>query len=72
MVRVVNDQPRIDEEDVPISDRVQLIHAQLAIARAILWEAQARQLNAEERFAVAQLGRALAELTDAVRALLID
>jgi hypothetical protein len=59
-------------EDVPISVRVRLIRDQLERARAIIFEAQARPLAPEERFAVSQLAGALVELSDAVRALLID
>ncbi len=58
-------------EDVPVSERVKFIQEQLALARRILGRVPDRELLPEEQFAVSRLGQALAELTDAVRLLLI-
>jgi len=55
-------------DELPVAVLVNSIRDQLEIARVILQDAQKRpRFTPDEQYAVAQLARALVELTDAVR-----
>lgn len=58
--------------DVALLAHVQTIRHQLDAMRAILGEARKQALLPQEKLAVAELARALAELTDAVRRFSFD
>ena len=57
--------------DLALLERVQIIRDQVEAMRAILAEAQKRALLPAEKRAVVELAKAFAELTDAVRTLLV-
>lgn len=71
----MGDAGRLSEdlpEDAPVIERVKLIRAQLETLRQILGQTHGRALLREEKLAVAELAGLFAELTDAVRVLLLE
>ena len=67
----MQDEPRqSDADDLSLLKQTQVIRGQIETLRALLVEAQQNGLGADEKTAVAELARAAAELTDAVRELL--
>jgi hypothetical protein len=58
------------DSDMPLAERARIIREQVETLRAILVEAERRALHPDEKLAVAELAKACAELTDAVRMLL--
>jgi hypothetical protein len=66
----VPDESPAPDAETRLLERAQRIRSQIETLRALLLEADRRALDPEERLAVAELARACAELTDAVRTLL--